>query len=274
MASDLTYIGSKGSVDMIGGGVYAGSALDIRGYRWGFDGSSGRMLRSLVKVDAEMRVWFDDKSKADELRRVADADIRDGVPGRLETRDGWSQSAYVYGSAPDVVTANGVGCVLNVYLVDGVWRKYETTEFSPTVGAESDSIDLPHDMPYDLAPPPATSMLEVGSDSPANAKFIVYGPVIDPYIVIAGNTYSVNVSVPDGGYLTIDPFSRPKRVFVTDAQGNVSDCFGCAERGSGEGGGSYIFEKVQPGVHEVSWSNSFGFDVTVGLEEAVPPWSS
>ena len=35
----------------------------------------------------------------------------------------------------------------------------------------------------------------------------------------------------------------------------------------------YIFEKLAPGEHEVSWGHGFGFDVTVYEERSEPPWS-
>mgnify|MGYP007003682516 CR=1 FL=1 len=43
--------------------------------------------------------------------------------------------------------------------------------------------------------------------------------------------------------------------------------------GSGAGSGEYIFERVPAGTCEVSWDNSFGFDLTLYEEEGEPAWS-
>lgn len=274
MPTDLRYVGARGSVDMCGDGAYAGSAEGLRGYIWEF--SSAGVCRNPRRTlsEVELPVWFADLGKADLLRRIADADLANETPGRFEAPGGWSQRAYVTGFEPSSVTVNGIHGVVRAVLLDGVWRRYDTSRFSPPATPGVASLDLPHDLPHDVATPPKPSSVTVDSLVPASVKLIAYGPAHAPYVVIAGNAYKVDVDVPDGGYLTVDPFSEPKRVYVTDSQGNETDCFSAASRGEGEGSGSYIFEKVPPGTHEVSWSSSFGFDLIVGVEEGAPPWTS
>lgn len=272
MPTDLRYVGANGSVELCGDGAYAGAAEGLRGHAWSFSAAYRNPRRALAEV--EIPVWFADDEAADLLRRIADADVSSERPGRFEAAGGWSQRAYIAGFEPSNVTPNGVHGVVNAVLLDGAWRRYDTVQFSPSTSTGAASLDLPHDLPNDIAPPPASSSVIVDSLVPAHVKLVAYGPVQTPYVVIAGNTYKVDVHVPDGGYLTVDPFSEPKRVYITDSQGNETDCFSAASRGDGAGGGSYIFEKLPPGTHDVSWSNSFSFDLVVGVEEGAPPWTS
>lgn len=132
-------------------------------------------------------------------------------------------------------------------------------------------LDLPHDLPYDLGvTAPRQYAINPGySNSPA--KLIVYGPVVNPSVRLAGNLYQVDVTVPDGGYMDIDPLRRT--VTVVAADGTTMDAFSKAHRGSGAGSGEYIFERVPAGTSEISWDNSFGFDLTLYEEEGEPAWS-
>ena len=60
---------------------------------------------------------------------------------------------------------------------------------------------------------------------------------------------------------------------VVAADGTTMDAFSKAHRGSGVGSGEYIFEHVPVGTSEISWDNSFGFDLTLYEEEGEPEWS-
>lgn len=274
MATDLRYVGASGAVELCGDGAYAGAAEGLRSYAWSFSSAGVCRNGRRSAVEVEIQAWFADNDRADSLRRIADADVDGETPGRFEVVGGWSQRAYIVGFEPTDVTPNGVHGVIRAVLLDGVWRRYDTVQFWPGAPSDAMGLDFPHDVPYDIAASPATSSVTVDSLVPSRVKIVVYGPVQSPYVVVAGNTYKVDVYVPDGGYLTVDPFSEPKRVYVTDSQGNETDCFSLASRGDGEGSGSYIFEKIPPGTHDVSWSKSFGFDLVVGVEEGVPPWIS
>ena len=76
-----------------------------------------------------------------------------------------------------------------------------------------------------------------------------------------------------GGYLVVDPLATPRSVTLVAADGSTTDAFAKARRGNGSGSGEYIFQPASPGVHEVEWDRSFGFDLTWYEEEGEPPWS-
>lgn len=99
---------------------------------------------------------------------------------------------------------------------------------------------------------------------------MVYGPATDPYVVVAGNRYAVEAEVPDGGILVAD--SRDWSITVRDVDGNEADAFAGRIRGK-EGSGEYMWERVRPGISSVSWSNAFGWDLTVYAERDTPPCS-
>ena len=90
-------------------------------------------------------------------------------------------------------------------------------------------------------------------------------------LVKMAKLYEVDATVQDGGRIEIDPLRRT--VTVVAADGSAMDAFSKAHRGSGAGSGEYIFERVPVGTSEISWDNSFGFDLTLYEEEGEPAWS-
>ena len=147
---------------------------------------------------------------------------------------------------------------------------------TPTITAEWQTspdvyLDYPYDFPHDFAEIKA-SKVETSVLMPSEVRIVVYGPVVNPYVIVGGNKYQVNVTVPSGGYLTVD--GRDKTIVLTAADGTTQNAFSYGVRGDGLGGGTYIFEPVQPGVQEVTYSGAFGFDFGWYEEEGEPPWKS
>ena len=273
----LSYVSGTGGVEacLDCRSALAGTAAGIRGREW--DYSIGYMSLSGVTRAARecsLSVSFMRLASADELRRLADRDMSEGTPGRLEV-DGWSQRAYVTKAEPSSISRSHVTMSLTVVLLDGVWRKGHTEQYVPRHAAANagDSLDLPYDLPCDLAAPYARQYIETGEWGAAPLKAVVYGPCINPAFRVAGNLYEVDASVQDAGRIEIDPLASPRRVTIVNADGSTVDAFPQARRGVGLDGGEYIFQPLPPGRHEIEWDGSFGIDLTWYEEEGEPPWS-
>lgn len=273
----LSYISGTGAAEVCLDcrSALAGTAEGVRGREWGY--SIGyRSIAGAARAAREcsMSVTFLDLSVADELRRLADRDVAMATPGTL-TVDGWSQRAYITAADPSSISRAHMAAKLTVVLLDGVWRKGHTVAFELLTATAGDGefLDLPYDLPYDLGVPATRKYLDVGSWGAAPLRFTVYGPCVNPAVRIDGNWYRVDVTVPDGGYLVVDPLATPRSVTMVAADGSTADAFAKARRGDGLGSGEYIFQPASPGVHEVEWDRSFGFDLTWYEEEGEPPWS-
>lgn len=273
----LSYVSGTGGVEacLDCRSALAGTAAGIRGREW--DYSIGYMSLSGVTRAARecsLSVAFIELSSADALRRLADRDMSEGTPGRLEV-DGWSQRAYVTKAEPSSISRSHVTMSLTVVLLDGVWRKGHTVSFepltAPTGGGEF--LDLPYGLPYDLGVPSTRKYFDGSEWGSAPLKFTIYGPAVNPAIRIDGNWYKADLTVPDGGYLVVDPLASPRAVTLVNADGSTVDAFSKARRGDGLNSGEYIFQPASPGTHEVDWDRSFGFDLTWYEEEGEPPWS-
>ena len=144
--------------------------------------------------------------------------------------------------------------------------------FMPSGGGGGDTyLDYPHDYPYDYEKTSYTGDVTPSVLTPSDVYLVIYGSAVNPYVIVGGNRYQVNVTVPSGGYLIVD--GRDKTIMLTLADGTVQNVFSSGVRGGGAGGGTYIFEKVPAGTSEVTYDGSFGFDLGWYEEEGEPPWS-
>lgn len=273
----LSYISGTGAAEVCLDcrSALAGTAEGVRGREWGYSiGYRSIAAATRAARECSMSVTFLDLSVADELRRLADRDVAMATPGTLAV-DGWSQRAYITAADPSSISRAHMAAKLTVVLLDGVWRKGHTVAFEQLTATSGDGefLHLPYDLPYDLGVPSTRRYVDVGEWGAAPLRFVVYGPCVNPAVRIDGNWYRVDVTVPDGGYLVVDPLATPRSVTLVAADGSTTDAFAKARRGNGSGSGEYIFQPASPGVHEVEWDRSFGFDLTWYEEEGEPPWS-
>ena len=273
----LSYISGTGAAEVCLDcrSALAGTAEGVRGREWGYSiGYRSIAAATRAARECSMSVTFLDLSAADELRRLADRDVAMATPGTLAI-DGWTQRAYITAADPSSISRAHMSAKLTVVLLDGVWRKGHTVAFEQLTATSGNGefLDLPYDLPYDLGVPSTRRYVDVGEWGAAPLRFVVYGPCVNPAVRIDGNWYRVDVTVPDGGYLVVDPLATPRSVTLVAADGSTTDAFAKARRGNGSGSGEYIFQPASPGVHEVEWDRSFGFDLTWYEEEGEPPWS-
>ena len=273
----LSYISGTGAAEVCLDcrSALAGTAGGVRGREWGYSvGYRSIAAATRAARECSLSVTFLDLAVADELRRLADRDVSKGTPGTLAI-DGWAQRAYITAADPSSISRAHMAAKLTVVLLDGVWRRGHTVSFEPLTAPQGgdEFLDLPYDLPCDLGAPSARSYIDVGEWGAAPLKLTIYGPCTNPAVRIDGNWYRVDATVPDGGYLVVDPLAVPRSVTLVNADGSTVDAFPKARRGDGLGSGEYIFQPASAGTHEVDWDKSFGFDLTWYEEEGEPPWS-
>lgn len=273
----ITYTSSttREAFDLSCPGLFAGEPSGFREVEWDYAVGYRDVTHAARKArKASVAVAALDLSRADSFRRACDADVAAMDPGTVEA-DGWSQRCYVAGLSLKSRAGDAAVLSLELLLLDGVWRKASSWQFLPSAG--SGLVGQAHGYPYGYAygypyDTGGSHEIEVAGVSSCPARLVVYGPATSPSVVIGPNRYQVDVDVPDGGYLTIDGVAGS--VVMTVKNGYKTNCLGDAVLGSGEGSGSYIFERVPAGASTVSYSGAFGFDLDVYREEGAVPWTS
>ena len=194
----------------------------------------------------------------------------------LETAQTYLQEKPIMFALPLVTPATiDLGYITMPDVFDGATVEV-IAEVTPTITAEWKLVnvvylDYPHDYQYDYMESSSSTEITTSVLTPSDVRITIFGAVSNPYIIVGDNRYQVNVNVPAGGYLVID--GRDKTITLTLADGTQQNAFGYGVRGSGMGGGAYIFEPIKGGAQSVQWSGAFGFDLAWYEDEGEPPWS-
>lgn len=276
MPSQLSYTSGTGrqTVQMDAMPVLVGSAEDMRGREWDYTlGYRGITGASRPAREVDLDTWVFDRGQADEMRRIFDRDVAMGTPGTLTVAGKWTQRAYVTAAQVRGIYGPTIAQRLTVVLLDGAWRKESMRSFLVDEGGEESYgyLDYGYDYGYDYSVPPKPDYVESASYMPSPIRLVIYGPVLNPAITIGGNLYQVNTDVPSGGYVVVDGIDRA--IASVTANGTITNIFDKGVRGTGEGGGSYIFQPLPTGTSSVSWSKTFAFDLYYYDEEGEPPWA-
>ncbi len=92
----------------------------------------------------------------------------------------------------------------------------------------------------------------------------IYGPCVNPMVVIDGAPYLVYIILAQGEYLEID--SRAGTVTKTMVTGKKENCFHSRDK---EGD---VFRKITHGMKSLNWSGRFNFDLIFYEERGEPKW--
>ncbi|MGN0076337.1 MAG: hypothetical protein ACI38Z_05115 [Parafannyhessea sp.] len=270
----ISYMASSGVrvVGLSGAGAYAGVPDGLCEWEWSYTlGGSTASGTARQARKATMAVAMMDPSVADELRHVAEEDVRAATPGTLRVGE-WRQRALIVACVPSKVVRGAHLAKLTVLLLDGAWHRPHVEEFRAASSTSSSTgLDLPYDLPYDMAPPAARTTLATAGWGPSPVSITYWGPATNPAIAIAGNTYEVDVEVPSGARVELDGLAKTATLILVD--GTRQSVFSKAVRGSGVGCGRYAFQPVPAGTHGVGWDQSFSFDLTWWEEEGSPAWT-
>ena len=100
--------------------------------------------------------------------------------------------------------------------------------------------------------------------APCEFLMTVFGPAVDPRIVINGHPYQIYTTLDSNEYLQID--SRANTVVKYLANGIRQDIYDYRAKQES------VFDPITPGNISVVWSGEFGFDITLYCERSEPRW--
>lgn len=258
------------AVSLDGFDAYIDYGDGMRSHSWSRTITS-KSIRGLTlnsrEIDVTVRLTDE---KANELRRVADADVSAKLPGTIIVDGEWKMRCYIVASKTKEVYWDWLELSLTLALVDSYWWRRKKQHF--VAGLTEDGLDYPHDHEYDFSFQIGEGRITVDSLIGALPLVRFYGPCTNPYVTIGGNRYEVDANVPSGSTATIDATTAKPTVVLSDAFGNKQSIFALAVRDGGLNGGSYAFQPLPGGALTVTWSGSFAFDVEWVEKDTEPPW--
>lgn len=259
-----------------GDGAFIGFGEGLRSHKWTRT-LTNRTVRGLSlgvrEVSFNVVADFD---KADELRRICDADVAVKKPGTITVDDKWSIRAYIVESQTDTAYFGAVELSVKVVLLDAQWWSVSSRHY--VTGLSEDGLDYPYDHPNDMSFVSGKGSLTVKSPQGALPRITFYGACTNPYITVTKsgftNRYEVDVQILSGFKCVIDATGSKPTVTLYDSYGNAQSKFQYAVRTGGIGGGSYAFETLPQGDLQVTWSGAFVFDIEWMEQDTEPPWSN
>lgn len=198
------------------------------------------------------------------LTEIFEMDILDGIPGRLYI-DSQYMMCYIKSSEKDNwETDQIIQCEYGIITDFPFWITEEKKSFEKYNGSGNNLyLNYPYNFPYNYTSmQKGFSKLRNEHYASAHFRMTIYGPCVNPMIIIGGHTYIVNTIVGENEYLEID--SRNRTVIKTLIDGTKVNEF--------NNRGQRIFERIPPGELTVNWSGEFGFDIILYYERSEPKW--
>lgn len=270
----LQYVASSGNTYNLKGDGLRSKEANYHRWSWGFEGTElqfGQRVAALRRdpLVYETRIILDGslderKTLLENLHEDFELDARNLKPGRIIWGDYYIE-AYVRESStfPDsnnVWTDNDI----ELYCPYPFWIKEKTMIFRPQEEAEGYSwLEYAFDYRYDFFPGQAgTARWQTKIPWESEFKMVMYGAANNPRVAVNGYPYQVNDELAANEYLIID--SRKNTVTKYLANGTTLNIFDKRDKAQS------IFQPIPGGTLILTWSGSFGFDLTLYEERSEP----
>lgn len=275
MLDKFTYTNHLGEVITFGDFPYFANHSDLRDYEWKYDADITKFERDVVTKTLKVYLVGTEETAINAkntLYEIVEKDVLAMKKGTFKIGD-YEMSAYVYGSnKTDYLTSKHVLEVDLMVVTDTPQWKTEMN-FPFTASTETEVIEYGRNYTdtrgYNYGYSHSQLNARVINDSfyKCGFRMVIWGAVTNPTIKIGDNLYRVDVTIGTGEWLEIISDGTTKTI-TCHRNGNVKeDCF--AKRYKKQS----VFAKIDTGVNQVEWDNTFAFDVTLLIERSEPKWT-
>lgn len=251
---------------------------ELYDYSWDSETVNGKIAgfyRDGVTIPVTVTVTADTDEEyfeiLEEFYSTISKDIVSVIPGRLYLGSQYLE-CYISG---DLKADAFMGVPIQVKNLTVVtdrpsWIREEVRSFTPIPsGNEQDEsyLDYEYDYSYDYTMPYGGDVIwNVDHFAPCEFLMTVFGPAVDPRVVINGHSYQIYTTLDTNEYLKID--SRENIVIKYLANGIQQDVYDLRAKQES------VFEPIMPRNVRVVWSGEFGFDLTLFCERSEPRWKT
>lgn len=207
------------------------------------------------------------KAMIEALHEDFERDIRNKTPGRIIWGDYYIDCYITESSTGPDDTYLWTDNDIVIYCPYPFWIKEETKSFTAKEAPEGQTfLDYDYDFDYDFfLSNPGVEIWHKDFPFQSEFKMIVYGPVVDPRIIIDGHPYQFNDTLVATEYAVID--SRNSSITKYTSSNQPVNIFDLRDKINS------IFQPIPGGDLTVTWSGLFGFDVTLYEERSEPRWT-
>lgn len=247
-------------------------------YSWDADTINGRIssfYRESATIPVSVTVTADTAEEYDNILNnfhgIVSKDVLNVLPGKLYLGDQYLV-CYISGDIKDDAFMGVPIQVKNLTVVTDVpyWITEEKRSFQKidALSASDTNLDYTFDHAYDYTMLYGGDVIwQVDHFAPCEYEMIIYGPCVDPRVVINGHVYQVYTILDENDYIKIN--SRKNSVIQYMSNGVQKDMYDFRAKATGS-----IFDPITPGNIRVVWSGEFGFDLTLFCERSEPKWKT
>ena len=272
----LKYIASSGNVYNLKSDGIRTKTANYHKWNWGVNGTTlqfGMRVSDFKRDPATYETRIILNGSYEQRKRILDAlhddfelDVRSMKMGRIVWGDYYIDCYITMSSTfPDankVWTDND----LTIYCPYPFWLRQETRQFYPQTSPEgSEFLDYEFDYAYDYFYG-QTGFARWVRDFPWGCEFkmTLFGPSVNPQVLINGYPYLINDTLEDSDYVVLDSTNHTVTKYL--ANGTVQNIFDLRNKEQS------VFQQVPPGTLTLNWNGTFGFDLTLYEERSEPRW--
>lgn len=272
---NIYYKSSSGQVLDFMDCPYKISESDLFDYEWEYENTERRTQKitnfkrgttektvTISIVAGEYTQYLNSVSK---LLEVVETDVLNLTPGRLYVDEEYL-TCYIYKSHKKKWYP-GVPFIVNIFSVvseTGLWVRESSYSFKSAEINTTNNKQYPHKYAHRYGNSLKDTSIINNHFADADFKLTIYGPALNPHVIIGNHRYLVHIYLEPGEYLSID--SREKAVKKTMNNGTIINAFQNRDKQVS------VFRKIPPGRNSINWSGAFDFDITIYMERSEPMW--
>ena len=146
------------------------------------------------------------------------------------------------------------------------WITALSKRFCPQIEPVTESgLDFPTDFSFDfMNEKRGSAEFEIDHIIPSDFEMIIYGPCVNPKVLINGYPYEVLTTLESNEYLILNTSEQTIVKYLSN--GTTMNLFDV------RGYDYSVFEKIPSGLISVNWSGDFGIDLYVFLKRKEAAW--
>lgn len=254
--------------------------LAMRSYDWtfvttnrpsGMGGTASGFARYPIVRELLIGIWGFTAAafaaQANELLAVADADVMAGEPGRLYLDNQYIVCYLSVGGSVEAFSerAHFVKKRVRALVVEPYWCTEVSTTYNK-IEQQTDTTGKKYDLRYAYRYGSGYSVNTLFNNHYAAAPSVItiYGAVENPSVIIAGNTYNVDVQLAATARLVIDQVQQ--KIYTVAADGARTNVFNARNKAHD------VFIPIPSGANQVLYSGDFKFEITLVQQRSEPLW--
>lgn len=284
---DLYYLNSKGDKIELNGDQYIFSDGNLFDYEWShtdFEGLNKNRIKRIYKsvttrnckigIRPNLSLNYDERirnfeSLVERLYEVIEYDVINNTLGKFYAGEEYIECMLIASSKSEWRKATPfLYNEMTVLIPNPIWITEKKLEFKPITNMASTSqyLEYSYDYRYEyFQKDVGAKSITLDHFTDSDFKMIIYGPCVDPRILINESPYQVLTTLESNEYIVVD--SKENTIVKHLANGVKKNVFDLRLKTSS------IFKKISYGSVSFNWDGTFGFDITIYLERSQPTWS-